>query len=85
MRIRWDPEKSGRLKKERGVSFEEIVLSDLLGTIKHPGRSHQRILLFDYGGYVWAVPCVVNAEEMFLKTLYRSRKYKRMIERGELP
>lgn len=81
--IRWDPEKSARLKLERGVSFEEILQSELLGTIQHPDRRHQRILLFDYGGYVWAVPCVLNAEEVFLKTIYRSRKYKRMIERGE--
>jgi len=83
--ISWNAAKSERLKRERGVSFAEMLQAELLGTIKHPGRSHQRILLFSHGGYVWAVPCVVNSGGVFLKTLYRSRKYKRMMERGELP
>ena len=32
-------------------------------------------MLFEYKGYIWVVPFVKSSEEMFLKTLYPSRKY----------
>jgi hypothetical protein len=83
--IRWDPEKSARLKRERGVSFEEIVLAEWLCLLKNPVRKHQRLLVFRHQGYVWVAPCVISNGEIFLKTMFPSRKYKRMLDRGELP
>ena len=83
--IRWDPEKSARLRRDRGVSFEEIVLAEWLCLLSHSGRKHQRIILFRHLGYIWAAPCVINKGEIFLKTPFPSRKYKRMLEKGELP
>jgi hypothetical protein len=41
--------------------------------------------LFRHQGYVWVAPCVISNGEIFLKTLFPSRKYNRMLERGELP
>ncbi|OGR53299.1 MAG: hypothetical protein A2049_06525 [Elusimicrobia bacterium GWA2_62_23] len=83
--IRWDPEKSVRLKRERGVSFEEILQAEVLCAIRHSGRPGQRVLLVRHGGYVWAVPYVLNGDEVFLKTLFPSRKYTRLVKEGKLP
>jgi len=83
--IRWNPEKSARLKRERGVSFEEIMLAQWLFVLNNSVRKHQRMILFLHQGYVWVAPCVINNGEVFLKTLFPSRKYKRMLEKGELP
>jgi len=73
--ISWNKVKSARLKRMRGVSFEEIIKSEYLDTIGHPSRNDQQIFIFNYNGYVWAVPFVVDSEGVFLKTLYKSRKF----------
>jgi hypothetical protein len=49
--IRWSLLKSERLKKTRGVSFEEIIRSKLVGIKKHPSRKNQNIMLFKYKRY----------------------------------
>ena len=72
------------MKRERGVSFEDIIQSRLIGALGHPKRHHQRILLFEQKGYIWVVPYVERGEEMFLKTLFPSRKYTKLWKRGEL-
>ena len=83
--MRWDIGKSERLKRERGVSFEEIIHAELIGVLKHSKRANQNILLFRYKCYIWVVPYVSCNGEIFLKTLFPSRKYTRIIEKGELP
>lgn len=82
--VRWDLSKSDKLKKERGVSFEEIIQAKLLAVKEHPARKHQNIMLFELKEYVWAVPYVVRDKEIFLKTLFPSRKYTKLWKRGEL-
>lgn len=82
--MRWDAAKSERLKRERGVSFGEIIHAELVGVLKHSTRANQNILLFRHKGYIWVVPYVSRAGGIFLKTLFPSRKYTRMLERGEL-
>lgn len=76
--IRWNVVKSARLKRIRGVSFEEITQAVFLDICDHPSRNDQQIFVIDYKGYVWAVPFVVENEGVFLKTLYRSRKFKKI-------
>ena len=78
--IRWDTLKSERLKQTRGVSFEEILSSPLIGIKDHHARVHQRIMLFEYRGYIWLVPFVETDEVIFLKTLYPSRKYTKLYQ-----
>jgi hypothetical protein len=73
--MRWDHLKSERLKRTRGVSFEEILNAELIAVKHHPKREHQNIMLFKYKGYIWIVPYVEEKEYIFLKTLYPSRKY----------
>ena len=75
--IKWSVLKSKRLKQTRGVSFEEIVRAKLVDIREHPKREDQRILVFEHKGYIWAVPYVLDGDQIFLKTIYPSRKLKR--------
>lgn len=83
--IRWNVLKSERLKKTRGVSFEEILRAKLLAVKKHPERKEQSIMIFQHQGYVWLVPYVMDGKDFFLKTLYPSRKYTKLYKKGKLP
>jgi hypothetical protein len=85
-KIKWDEEKNKILKKERGVSFEEILDSTFLGAEKHRSKSNQMVLLYEYKKYVWVVPCVVEGNFIFLKTMFPSRKYTKMLKskKGEI-
>lgn len=82
--FKWSEVKSARLKLMRGKSFEELDQNCYLMTIDHPIKSGQHIMLFEIKKYIWAVPCILRENEIFLKTLYPSRKYTRMYKRGEL-
>jgi hypothetical protein len=76
--LRWNVLKSERLKRTRGVSFEEIIRARLIAVKRHPARPEQKVMLFYHKRYVWVVPFVETEEEIFLKTLYPSRKYTRI-------
>ncbi|MCX5699800.1 MAG: toxin [Candidatus Omnitrophica bacterium] len=82
--IRWSQLKSERLKKTRGVSFEEIVSAEFVSIKTHPKRLDQNIMLFKLKGYIWIVPYVEEKDYIFLKTLYPSRKFTKLYKRGEL-
>lgn len=84
MHLRWDPDKSRKLKKERGVSFEEVIQNRLVATEEHPVRGHQKLMLFARDGYILVVPYVTKGDEVFLKTLFPSRKYTREWKEGGL-
>lgn len=83
--IRWNPAKSELLKRVRGVSFGEILHAEFIGTLENTARKNQQLYLFRYKAYIWVVPYVMHGGEIFLKTLFPSRKYTKMYERGELP
>lgn len=77
----FDSEKNATLKKERGISFEEIILlideGHLLDVVEHPNRvryPHQQIYVIDVEGYIYLVPFVRDEDKIFLKTIYPSRK-----------
>ena len=77
----WNDEKNDILKKERDLSFEEIVFhithDGLLDVIQHPNRDkypHQKLFVVNVEGYVCLVPFVENDEIIFLKTIFPSRK-----------
>ena len=78
LEMAWNPVKSDRLKRTRGVSFEEIIASKLIGIDKHPSRENQKILIYEHKSYLWAVPYVIEGEKMFLKTIYPSRKLMKL-------
>lgn len=81
----WNPLKNEWLKLVRGVSFEEIVSSTLITLRNHPRLKNQQVMFFEYKGYVWVIPFVVEERgRLFLKTAYASRYYTRKYRRGEL-
>ncbi len=77
----WNSEKNEQLKKERGVSFEEVVLNIQLGfevdIFEHSNQDRypgQRISVVLIEGYAYLVPYLENKDEIFLKTIIPSRK-----------
>ena len=82
--FRWSILKNSKLKDIRGVGFEEILKEEYLGALEHPQRKNQRLLLFLYNEYVWVVPCIIEDEYVFLKTLFPSSKYTKLYSKGEL-
>lgn len=79
--IRWNAIKNIRLKFTRRISFEEIIKSNLLGFRKNPRRNFQRVLEYEYKGYIWAVPFVLDEKGIFLKTIYPSRKLTKLYKK----
>ena len=79
----WNGLKNDRLKKTRGVSFEEIVGAKLIGIENHPSKMLQERMLFEWKGYIWVVPFVRQEKGLFLKTLYASRKHTKQYLGGK--
>ena len=77
MNIHWDENKNELLKRDRGISFEEVVKviqsGDELDIIPHPKRSNQQIIVLRIHNYVHAVPFVKDETGIFLKTIFPSR------------
>lgn len=85
----WNKEKNLVLKRERNLSFEQIVLhiesGNLLDILQHPNKekfAHQKILIIQIEDYIISVPFVENGDERFLKTIIPSRKLTRKIFKG---
>ena len=81
MRYEWNPEKNELLKKERNISFEQIVFhlskGDVWKVSEHPDKDNypeQKIFFVIVDGYIYLVPYVVGKEIAFLKTIIPSRK-----------
>lgn len=85
MGFRWDPIKSDWLKRIRGVSFEEVLRGKHLVIEDHPKRPGQKLMLFELDGYIWVVPCVRSGDDLFLKTMFPSRKFTKRWLKGERP
>lgn len=85
MVIRWDIEKNELLKRTRGVCFEEVLVvieaDEIIDFFVHPDETRypgQVIFLVCLRDYIYAVPAVIRDEEIFLKTIYPSRKYTKL-------
>lgn len=77
----WNRDKNELLRKERGISFEEIVLNIQLGNevdiFEHPNQERyagQKVSVVLVEGYAYLVPFLENEDEIFLKTIIPSRK-----------
>jgi hypothetical protein len=79
--VRWDPEKSKLIEKERGVSFDDLVEEGfLIDLVDHSSvvRSNQALLVVRFRNEVWGIPAVRElGGGYFLKTAYRSRKLRK--------
>jgi hypothetical protein len=88
----WNETKNETLKRERGIGFEDILVAiedgNLLTIIEHPNQKrypHQQIFVVQIDDYAYLVPFVEDAQKVFLKTIFPSRKYtKQYIEKGDL-
>ena len=77
----WSPEKNEQLRKERGLSFEDVVFhigaGDEVNVLEHPNRQRypgQKISVVIINNYAYLVPFMESGEEIFLKTIIPSRK-----------
>jgi uncharacterized DUF497 family protein len=88
--FRWDKEKNEWLKKNRRVSFEQVVIlmerEDVLETIEHPNQNKypgQKIATVRIDDYAYLVPYVQESEDIFLKTIIPSKKATNKYVRGQ--
>jgi len=86
----WSEEKNELLKKERDVSFEEVVFyierGGLLDIVEHPNQEKyqgQRMLIVKIEDYAYLVPFVESEDEVFLKTIIPSRKATKKYLKGK--
>jgi uncharacterized DUF497 family protein len=86
----WNNEKNQRLIAERKISFEEVVFyierGQLLDIVEHLNQEKyrgQKIFVIEIGNYVYLVPFIETAEEVFLKTIIPSRKATNRYLRGK--
>ncbi len=80
--IKWNTEKDQGLKKNQGISFQEIgdhILSgDYIDILENPSRPEQSIFVIKIKDYIWAVSFKVDKDKsILLKTAYPSRKLLR--------
>jgi hypothetical protein len=78
---KWDFLKNEKIKVERGISFEQIVMhiecGDVLDLVAHPNPKKypgQQIIVVEINEYAYLVPFVESSEGKFLKTIIPSRK-----------
>jgi hypothetical protein len=81
---KWDFQKNEKLKVERGISFEQVVMhierGDILDLVAHPNQKKypgQQIIVVEINEYAYLVPFVESSEGKFLKAIIPSRKAAR--------
>jgi uncharacterized DUF497 family protein len=79
--FRWNAEKNAILFQKRGITFEEIVQRIEDGAkyleMDHPNKDkypNQKVLIVEIDKYAYLLPCVINGEDYFLKTIIPSKK-----------
>jgi len=77
----WNNDKNEKLKKERHISFEDVLYyiehGKLLAILEHTNKrkySGQKIYIVEINNYVYIVPFIETENEIFLKTVIPSRK-----------
>lgn len=80
----WNEEKNNSLKATRGISFDEVAelleTSHLLSVRVHPNPTRypkQKLYIISYKEDIIIVPFVEEVGYIFLKTIYKSRKYRK--------
>ena len=78
--IYWDSAKNQKLKTERNISFEEMLVcienQQVLAIIQNPSKKYkdQKVLVVELSNYIYYVPFVKTGDDLFLKTIIPSRK-----------
>lgn len=83
-------EKNQLLIEERGISFEEVIAAIENGKLLDVKENtkqypHQKIYVVEMNDYVYIVSFVRTNQEIFLKTIFPSRKLtKKYLNKGEV-
>lgn len=89
--IRYSLEKNELLKKQRDISFEDVLLAlesgKLLDDIEHPNKEKYPnqnifIILIEIKNYVYLVPYVEDKTSIFFKTIIPSRQMNKKYNKG---
>lgn len=90
MKYLYDEEKNLKLKKERGVCFDDIILAinkgEILDIIPHHNKKkypNQKILIIEINDYVYLVPYLEQKDSFILKTVFPSRKFTKLYLGGK--
>ena len=82
MVFNWDNAKNEWLKRERGISFEQIVflidndgILDILENPQEEKYGNQMLYIINVDNYAYVVPFIDKNDERFLITIFPSRKY----------
>jgi len=85
----WNKEKNKKLKLNRQISFEEVVVAiteeRVLEILHHPNVKkypNQSIYIVNIDNYAYIVPFVEDEEKYFLKTIIPSRKMTKKYLKG---
>jgi predicted DNA binding CopG/RHH family protein len=80
----WDDAKNAKLRKERGIGFEDVVFhierGNLLDILEHPNPERyagQRIFVVRREEYVYLVPFVEDEQTVFLRRSSRAGRQRR--------
>ena len=78
----WDADKNEWLRRNRGLSFDDVVYhlehGGFLDDVPHPNQQlhpGQRLYIIRIGNYAYEVPFYRDGDVESLRTLYPSRKY----------
>lgn len=79
--INWNQEKNRELIEKRNISFETVTRyiesEDIIDIYTHPNKRkypNQKIFVIKVEDYIYLVPFIETETEIFLKTIFPSRK-----------
>ncbi|MDO9541981.1 MAG: toxin [Kiritimatiellia bacterium] len=88
--IRWDEQKNGWLKQNRGLGFEQVAVlieqGQVLEVMDHPDQKkypRQKMAIVEIDRYACLIPYVDDEQGVFLKTIIPSRKATKKYLRGQ--
>jgi hypothetical protein len=86
----WSQDKDEWLRRERKVGFDDVrkalLQGGFLADLPHPHVERfpsQRVLVVEIRGETYVVPYVPGEKSRFLKTIYPSRKARRLYGRSQ--
>ena len=84
---RFNEDKDKFLREKRKIGFLDIIKAveegHVLKSIDNPNRKkfpNQKMMLVKIKKYIYVVPYVETENEIFLKTIYPSRKYTKKLK-----
>ena len=91
MNIQFSKDKNIILKKERNISFEDIIVAinngrvlDIINNTNLDKYPNQKMMIVDITNYIYIVPFVRDETKIFLKIIIPSRKMtKQYLHKGD--